>query len=71
MLAHSCLLGPQRRYIALQDENGNKVTWGGDGTLNEEIWGPEGWCEAEQPSIRSAFQCSSSTLGTGVPGLNR
>jgi hypothetical protein len=44
----------------LQDENGNKVTWGGDGTPNEEIWGPEGWCEAEQPSIRSASESALS-----------
>ena len=40
-------------HSMMQDENGDKLTWGGEGTPNEEIWGPEGWCEAEQPSIRS------------------
>lgn len=42
-------------HSMMQDENGNKLTWGGEGTPNEEIWGPQGWCEAEQPSIRSVI----------------
>lgn len=44
--------GWQPRSLMLQDENGNKVTWAGEGTPNEDIWGPEGWCEAETPKIR-------------------
>lgn len=45
------LVGHPLSVLILQDENGDKVTWGGDGTPNEDIWGPNGWCEAERPNI--------------------
>ena len=43
------------------DENGNKVTWSGDGIPNEMLYGPNGWCESDEPAIRCAHHgvCSS------------
>lgn len=34
------------------DENGNKVSWSGDGIPNELLYGPTGWCESDEPAIR-------------------
>ena len=38
------------------DENGNKVTWSGDGIPNELLYGPKGWCEADEPEFRCALR---------------
>ena len=45
------------------DENGNKVTWSGDGIPNEQLYGPNGWCEADEP----AFRCNCQYDGFAGP----
>ncbi len=36
------------------DENGEKVTWSGDGIPNDQLYGPNGWCESDEPAVRCA-----------------
>ncbi len=47
------------------DENGNKVTWSGDGVPNELLYGPKGWCEADEPEFKCALRrpcCCAATF---------